>query len=108
MRRVYEPRKLPIILSIEEVTRLLEAAGGLKYKAVLSTAYGAGLRASEIVHLKVSDIDSQRMVLRIEQGKGKKDRYAMLSPTLLELLRAWYRHARSQRLIPPGFKRQFT
>ena len=72
MSRVYEPRKLPIILSIEEVTRLLEAAGGLKYKAVLSIAYGAGLRASEVVHLKVSDIDSQRMVLRIEQGKGKK------------------------------------
>ena len=102
MSRVYEPRKLPIILSIEEVTRLLEAAGGLKYKAVLSIAYGAGLRASEVVHLKVSDIDSQRMILRIEQGKGKKDRYAMLSPTLLELLRAWYRHARSQRMILPG------
>ena len=102
MSRVYEPRKLPVILSIEEVTRLLEAAGGLKYKAVLSIAYGAGLRASEVVHLKVSDIDSQRMVLRIEQGKGKKDRYAMLSPTLLELLRAWYRHARSQRMILPG------
>jgi len=102
MSRVYEPRKLPIILSIEEVTCLLEAAGGLKYKAVLSIAYGAGLRASEVVHLKVSDIDSQRMVLRIEQGKGKKDRYAMLSPTLLELLRAWYRHARSQRMILPG------
>ncbi len=102
MSRVYEPRKLPIILSIEEVTRLLEAAGGLKYKAVLSIAYGAGLRASEVVHLKVSDIDSQRMVLRVEQGKGKKDRYAMLSPTLLELLRAWYRHAHSQRMILPG------
>jgi len=102
MSRVYEPRKLPIILSIEEVTRLLEAAGGLKYKAALSIAYGAGLRASEVVHLKVSDIDSQRMVLRVEQGKGKKDRYAMLSPTLLDLLRAWYRHARTQRMILPG------
>ena len=102
MSRVYEPRKLPIILSIEEVTRLLEAAGGLKYKAALSIAYGAGLRSSEVVHLKVSDIDSQRMVLRVEQGKGKKDRYAMLSPTLLELLRAWYRHARLQRMILPG------
>jgi len=102
MSRVYEPRKLPIILSIEEVTRLLEAAGGLKYKAALSIAYGAGLRSSEVVHLKVSDIDSQRMVLRVEQGKGKKDRYAMLSPALLELLRAWYRHARSQRMILPG------
>ena len=102
MDRVYEPRKLPVILSVEEVTRLLEAAGGLKYKAALSIAYGAGLRASEVVHLKVSDIDSRRMVLRVEQGKGKKDRYAMLSPTLLELLRAWYRQARSQRIILPG------
>ena len=102
MSHVYEPRKLPIILSIEEVTRLIEAAGGPKYKAALSIAYGAGLRASEVVHLKVSDIDSQRMVLRVEQGKGKKDRYAMLSPTLLVLLRAWYRHARSQRMILPG------
>jgi site-specific recombinase XerD len=102
MDRVYEPCKLPIILSIEEVTCLIESAGGLKYKAALSIAYGAGLRASEVVHLKVSDIDSQRMVIRVEQGKGKKDRYAMLSPTLLELLRAWYRHARSQRMILPG------
>jgi integrase/recombinase XerD len=102
MSRVYEPRKLPLILSIEEVTCLIESAGGLKYKAALSIAYGAGLRASEVVHLKVSDIDSQRMVLRVEQGKGKKDRYAMLSPALLELLRAWYRHARSQRMILPG------
>ena len=102
MARVYEPRKLPVILSIEEVTRLIEATGGLKYKAALAIAYGAGLRASEVVHLKVSDIDSGRMVIRVEQGKGKKDRYAMLSPALLELLRAWYRHARSQRMILPG------
>ena len=102
MSRVYEPRKLPVILSIEEVTSLIEAAGGLKYKAALSIAYGAGLRASEVVYLKISDIDSQRMVIRVEQGKGKKDRYAMLSPTLLELLRDWYRHARSQRMILPG------
>lgn len=102
MSRVYEPRKLPVILSIDEVTRLIEATGGLKYKAALSIAYGAGLRASEVTHLKVSDIDSQRMVIRVEQGKGRKDRYAMLSPTLLELLRAWYRHARSQRMILPG------
>jgi site-specific recombinase XerD len=71
MSRVYEPRKLPVILSIEEVTCLIESAGGLKYKAALSIAYGAGLRASEVVHLKVSDIDSGRMVIRVEQGKGK-------------------------------------
>ena len=102
MSHVYEPRKLPLILSIEEVTRLIEAAGSLKYQAALSIAYGAGLRASEVVHLKISDIDSERMVLRVEQGKGKKDRYAMLSPTLLDLLRAWYRHAQSHRQMLPG------
>ena len=102
MSHVYEPRKLPLILSIEEVTRLLEAAGSLKYKAALSIAYGAGLRAGEVTRLKVSDIDSGRMVIRVEQGKGKKDRYAMLSPALLDLLRAWYRQARAQRKILPG------
>ena len=80
MSHVHEPRKLPIVLSAQEVERVIEAAGSLKYKAALSIAYGAGLRASEVVHLKVSDIDSERMVLRVEQGKGKKDRYAMLSP----------------------------
>ena len=83
------PRKLPVILSPEEVARFLDAAPGLKYKAALSVAYGAGLRVSEVVALKVSDIDSKRMVIRIEQGKGHKDRYVMLSPHLLELLRAW-------------------
>jgi integrase len=69
----------------------LEAAPGPKYKAVLSAAYAAGLRVSEVVALKVSDVDSERLLLRIEQGKGRKDRYAMLSPKLLELLRDWYR-----------------
>ena len=77
---VREPRKLPVVLSPEEVARLLEAAPGLKYKAALSVAYGAGLRVSEVVSLKVSDIDSKRMMLRVEQGKGRKDRYVMLSP----------------------------
>ncbi len=96
MSRVYEPRKLPVILSAEEVTRLIDAAPSLKYKAALSVAYGAGLRASEVVALKVNDIDSQRMTLRVEQGKGRKDRYAMLSATLLELLRDWWRAARAQ------------
>ena len=83
---VYEPRKLPRVLSPEEVLRLLEAAPGPKHKAALSVAYGAGLRAMEVVALKVSDIDSKRMMLRVEQGKGRKDRFAMLSPQLLELL----------------------
>jgi integrase len=75
---------------------LLDAAPGLKYKAALSVAYGAGLRVSEVVALKVSDIDSKRMVIRVEQGKGRKDRYVMLSPHLLDLLRAWYKAARPQ------------
>jgi site-specific recombinase XerD len=102
MSHVYEPRKLPIILSLEEVTRLLQSAGGPKYQAALGVAYGAGLRANEVVHLTVNDIDSERMVIRVEQGKGKRDRYAMLSPVLLELLRAWWRHARVQRQMLPG------
>ena len=86
---VPEPRKLPVVLSPEEVARLLEAAPSLKSKAALSVAYGAGLRVSEVVTLKVGDIDSTRMVIRVEQGKGRKDRYVMLSPQLLALLRAW-------------------
>jgi integrase len=85
------PQKLPTILSVDEMQRLLNAAPGLKARAALSVAYGAGLRASEVVHLKLSDIDSERMILRIEQGKGRRDRYAMLAPSLLELLRRWYR-----------------
>jgi site-specific recombinase XerD len=101
---VYIPEKLPAILSSEEVRRLLEAAGSLKYKAALSVAYGAGLRAHEVVNLTTRDIDSERMLIRIEQGKGSKDRHAMLSPTLLELLRAWWRHGRAhQQLLPGGW-----
>ncbi|MEJ2238095.1 MAG: tyrosine-type recombinase/integrase [Gemmatimonadales bacterium] len=102
MSHVYEPRKLPVILSLEEVTRLLQSAGGPKYQAALGVAYGAGLRANEVVHLTTGDIDSERRVIRVEQGKGKRDRYAMLSPALLELLRAWWRHARVQRQLLPG------
>jgi site-specific recombinase XerD len=97
-----EPRKLPVVLSVEEVARLLDAAPGLKYKAALSVAYGAGLRAAEVVSLKVSDIDSTRMIIRVEQGKGGKDRYVMLSPSLLELLRDWWKAARPQGWLFPG------
>ena len=99
-----EPRKLPVVLSPEEVARLLEAAPGpgLKYKTALSAAYGAGLRVSEVVALKVSDIDSERMLIRIEQGKGCKDRYVMLSPHLLELLRAWWKQAQPRGWLFPG------
>jgi len=99
---VSQPRKLPIILSREEVSKLLQATGNLKHQAALSVAYGAGLRASEVVSLKVNDIDSDRMIIRVEQGKGSKDRQAMLSPSLLELLRNWYRHANKQRQMLPG------
>jgi integrase/recombinase XerD len=99
---VREPHKIPVVLSPEEVARLLEAAPGPKYKAALSAAYAAGLRVSEVVALKVSDIDSERLLLRIEQGKGRKDRFAMLSPRLLDLLRDWYRIARPAVWLFPG------
>ena len=97
-----KPRKAPVVLSQEEVARLLQAAPGLKYKAALSVAYGGGLRVSEVANLKVSDIDSQRMTLRVEQGKGQRDRYVMLSPQLLELLRDWWRAAQPQVWLFPG------
>jgi integrase/recombinase XerD len=99
---MHEPRKVPVVLSPEEVARFLEAAPNVKYKAALSVAYGAGLRVSEVVSLKVSDIDSERMMLRVEQGKGRKDRHAILSLVLLELLRGWYRIARPQGWLFPG------
>ena len=99
---VHEPRKLPVVLSPEEVARLLVAAPGLKYKAALSVAYGAGLRAAEVISLKVSDIDSKRMIIRVEQGKGGKDRNVMLSPSLLDLLRTWWKAARPQGWLFPG------
>jgi len=96
MSPVREPRTLPVVLSREEVARLIDAAGKPKHQAALSVAYGAGLRASEVVALKVGDIDRARMTLRVEQGKGRKDRYAMLSPVLLERLRTWWKVARAQ------------
>ena len=104
IKRVNQPRKLPEILSVEEVTQLIDAAGSLKYKAALSLSYGAGLRASEVVQLRICDIDSERMIIRVEQGKGSKDRHAMLSPSILKVLRQWYRFGRSQnRLLPGGW-----
>jgi site-specific recombinase XerD len=99
---VRQARRLPEVLSPEEVARLLEAAPGPKYKAALATAYGAGLRVSEVVSLKVGDVDSTRMMLRIEQGKGRKDRHAMLSPQLLALLRAWWREGRRLGVMLPN------
>ena len=96
MQPVRVPRTLPVVLSPEEVRRLIAAAGNLKHQTALSVAYGAGLRASEVVALRVSDIDSHRMTLRVDQGKGRRDRYAMLSPVLLERLRVWWHVARAQ------------
>lgn len=99
---VYEPKKLPRVLPPEDVLRMLEVAQSPKSKAMLSVAYGAGLRAMEVVTLKVASIDSQRMLIRVEQGKGRRDRSAMLSPQLLELLRDWYRIARPRIYLFPG------
>ena len=96
MQPVRVPRTLPVVLSREEAARLIAAAPNLKHQAAMSVAYGAGLRVSEIVALKVSDIDSQRMTLRVEQGKGRKDRYAMLPPILLQRLRVWWRVGHAQ------------
>ena len=102
MQPVRVPRTLPVVLSREEVARLIAATRNLKHQTALSVAYGAGLRASEVIALKVGDVDSQRMTLRVERGKGRKDRYAMLSPVLLERLRAWWRVGHAQGKILPG------
>lgn len=104
MHPVYLPRVLPVVLSRDEVGRLIAAATNLKHQTALAVAYGTGLRVSEVVALKVGDIDSERMTLRVEQGKGYKDRYAMLSPVLLERLRVWWRVARAQgRMLDGGW-----
>jgi len=102
MSRVRQPQKLPQVLSVEEVARLLAGSRNPKHRAALAVAYGAGLRASEVVHLKIADIDSERMIVRVVQGKGRRDRYAMLSPSLLKLLRAWWREGHAQGKILQG------
>jgi integrase/recombinase XerD len=91
-----KPEKLPVVLSPEEVVKFLGSVGSIKHRAILTTCYAAGLRISEVIHLKATDIDSQRMVIRVEQGKGQKDRYVMLSPKLLETLRDYWRKVRPQ------------
>ena len=104
MSPVRREQKLPRVLSVDQVARLLQAASNLKHRAALSIAYGAGLRASEVTHLKIADIDSERMIIRVHQGKGHRDRYAMLSPSLLELLRTWWRQAHAQgKMLPNGW-----
>ena len=102
MQSVRVPHKLPVVLSKDEVTRLIACVGHIKHQTALSLAYGTGLRVGEVVALKVGDIDSKRMTLRVQQGKGSKDRYAMLSPILLERLRVWWRVARAQGKILEG------
>jgi site-specific recombinase XerD len=98
---VRRPHRLPVVLSHEEVVQFFDQVPSLKYRAALMLCYGAGLRVSEAVAVKVSDIDSRRMLIRVEQGKGRKDRYAMLSPRLLEVLRVYWRAARpAQHLFP--------
>jgi len=102
MARIAAPERLPVVLSPEEVALLLAHAPGLKYRAALSLAYGCGLRVSEVANLKVADIDSSRMLIRIEQGKGRRDRFAMLSPDLLDLLRQWWLVKRPRGWLFPG------
>ena len=97
-----KPQKLPIVLSLEEVLQFLSCVESVKHRTILTTCYAAGLRISEAIRLKVADIDSQRMVIRVEQGKGQKDRYVMLSPKLLQILRNWWPVTRPKQWLFPG------
>jgi integrase/recombinase XerD len=104
LKGVMLPKKIPVILTPEEVSRLIAATSKAKYRAAFALGYGAGLRINEICHLKVNDIDSQRMLIRVDQGKGHKDRHAMLSESILTFLRLWWKegHARG-RLFKTGW-----
>jgi integrase/recombinase XerD len=97
-----KPQRLPVVLSPDEVLQFLGCIDSMKHRAILTTCYAAGLRISEVVSLKTEDIDSQRMVIRVDQGKGQKDRYVMLSPTLLEILRTWWRVNKPRHWLFPG------
>lgn len=97
-----QEKKLPVILSPAEVTQFFEVITSLKHRAILMTAYAAGLRVSEVVALRIEDIDSKRMVIHIRQAKGRKDRYVMLSPRLLEILREYWKAARPIEYLFPG------
>jgi len=100
--RLRYPRKLPTVLSPDEAARLIAATTCLKHRAALSVAYGAGLRVAEVAALKVGDIDSERMTICIERGKGGRYRHALLSPNLLGMLRAWWQEGRQQGVMRPG------
>src|ERR1700680_760461 len=97
-----KPFKLPVILSREEVLHFLESIASFKHRAILMTAYAAGLRVSEVTRLKITDIDSRRMMLRVEQGKNRKDRYVMLSPQLLDILRTYWKVTHPAVWLFPG------
>ena len=99
---VKKPRVLPVVLSPDEVARFFAAIRNVKHRAILMTAYAAGLRVSEVIQLRVADIDSQRMVIRVRNGKGQKDRYVMLSPRLLKVLRAYWKAVRPRDILFPG------
>ena len=96
------PRRVPVVLSGDEVLRLLEATETLRERSLLELAYATGMRVSEVVRLRIADIDSQRMTIRVEQGKGRKDRYVMLSPSLLETLREYWRVSKPKVFLFPG------
>jgi integrase/recombinase XerD len=96
------PKRLPVVLSPDELTRFFAAVGTLKHRASLMTAYAAGLRVAEVAALRIGDVDSRRMALRVQQGKGRKDRYVMLSPVLLEVLRAYWKAARPRTWLFPN------
>ena len=97
-----QPKKLPTVLSLDETARFFAAILSVKHRAILMTAYAAGLRLSEVVGLRIEDIDSQRMVIRVRQGKGRKDRNVMLSPRLLALLREYWKAAKPADWLFPG------
>ena len=101
-----KPQKLPIVLSPEEVLKFLASVRSLKHRTILTICYAAGLRVSEAVCLKVTDVDSQRMVIRVEQGKGLRDRYVMLSPKLLKILQDWWRVDKPKEWLFPGSSRR--
>ncbi len=100
--RSHVPETLPVVLSVTEVAQFFQAVGILKHRAVLMTCYGAGLRIAEAVSLKIGDIDSHRMVIRVQQGKGAKDRYVILPQRLLHLLREYCRRQQPHRISPEG------